>query len=282
MRPSRGDYPYHRGRHLIVALQIDTFADESGTEPDQGYCVIAGYTSNPTEWPRFEEGWRAEVVEQGFTRFHAGEFFTLGRVNRYRRGEYEKARWREVDERAEAHLDRLLSIIETHTIVPSASAVSWPDFKKFRPDEQEILAVGSPRRSPYYLAMFGILASLVANSDNLPVDVKMNLVMERQKVLRDYAIDAFNVAVEDIVRQAVMGAERLGRISYASPFGEPQLQAADLLCYTFRRTLTDGSRCPDEIRRAYARASRGIEFTPWHEPQLRKLLTDYRNLPRPC
>ena len=206
-----------------MALQIDTFADESGTEPDQGYCVIAGYTSNPTEWPRFEEAWSAEVVEQGFTRFHAREFFTLGRASRYRRGDYEKARWREVDERAAAHLDRLLSIIESHTLVPSASAVSWSDFKKFRPDEQEILAVGSPRRSPYYLAMFHILGSLVANSDNLPVDVKMNVVMERQKVLRDYAVNAFNAAVESIVRQGIMGAERLGRISYDSPIDRPQL-----------------------------------------------------------
>ena len=281
MRPSGGDYPYHRGRHLSVALQIDTFADESGIEPDQGYCVVAGYTSNPAHWPKFQEAWNAEVTEQGFNRFKASDFFTLGRAKRYRRGEYEKARWRRIDERADAHLDRLLSIVETPEVVPSASAVSWADFKKFHPDEQQILAVGSPRRSPYYLVMFGILASLVANSDNLPVDVKMNLVMERQDVLRDHAIDAFNTAVQDLVRQGFVGAERLGRISYVSPFDEPQLQAADLLCYTFRRTLTDGPRCPDQIRRAYARASRGIEFTTWHEPQLRKLLTDYRKLPRP-
>lgn len=265
----------------MVALQMDTFADESGIEPDQGYCVIAGYTSSPEYWPTFEEEWNAEVAGQGFDRFKAGDFFTLGRAKRYRRGEYEKARWREVDERADAHLDRLLSIIETPYVVPSVSAVSWADFKKFQPDEQKILAVGSPRRSPYYLAMFGILASLVANSDDLPVAVKMNLVMERQKVLRDYAIDAFNTAVEDNVRQGVKGAERLGRISYASPFDEPQLQAADLLCYTFRRTLIDGSECPEQIRRAYARASRGNEFKPWREQELRKLLTDFRNLPQP-
>ena len=264
-----------------MPLQIDTFADESGIEPDQGYCVIAGYTSNPTEWPIFEEAWKTEIAEQGFTRFHASDFFTFGRAGRYRRGEYEKAKWRGVDTRADAHIDRLLSIIEGHTIIPSASAVSWAGFKKFRPDEQEILAAGSPRRSPYYLAMFSILGSLVANSDNLPVDVKLNLVMERQKVLRNYAVDAFNEAVEDIVRQGVMGAKRLGRISYASPIDEPRLQAADLLCYTFRRTLVDGGRCPDEIRRAYTRASGGNEFTAMDEPELQKLLTDYKNLPQP-
>ncbi len=269
---TRGDYPYDRGKHVIVIVELESFVDESGIEPDQGYCVMAGYVTDAHNWPRFRDEWDAEIDRWGFTEFKAKDFFTFGRGHRYRSGEYGEKKWRRIDERADGHLDRLLTIIEGHNVLATGLAVSWDTVRSLSEDAQHRLMDGE-RQSPYYLLMSSLIARTLAACAGLrDEDVRLHFIFDRQKMLSERAIGAFNAAMDDSIAQGWLAPRKLGRIAFAESDQTAQLQAADLLCYAWRRVLVEGPG--SALANVHRRACKGRmqDLYVWGADQLRELL----------
>ena len=79
---SRGPYPYHEGKHLIVAIDLYAYADESGIQGSAPYCLMAGYIASPRRWKPFNAAWKATLEEYGVPEFHAKDFFAVKKRHR--------------------------------------------------------------------------------------------------------------------------------------------------------------------------------------------------------
>jgi hypothetical protein len=160
---SKGAYPYHEGKHLIMALRQHFYGDESGVN-DKRWCLIAGYRASPGQWEIFNREWNRAL--DGTGTFHAVDFFNRkrgGRKNPYRNLS---------DSAANALLSRLLGVITARRLTTVGSAVDVEAFSAFTWGEQSLLVnyFGGPstRRhrapAPYHYAFLTVLTAALRNT----------------------------------------------------------------------------------------------------------------------
>jgi len=65
-----------------IVVVLKAYLDASGTDPNQGAVVVAGFAASEARWERFEQSWNALVKgELGLRRWHNTDFHN-------RHGEY--------------------------------------------------------------------------------------------------------------------------------------------------------------------------------------------------
>ena len=79
LRGGKGRYPYHIGKHLIAALHLWAYGDESGIDERAKYCLILGYIAAPLQWQRFNELWKMALKNYEVPEFHSIDFFPRDR-----------------------------------------------------------------------------------------------------------------------------------------------------------------------------------------------------------
>jgi hypothetical protein len=82
LRGSKGTYAYHEGRHVIVAAEFFTYADESGWHQGAKYCLVAGFIGSPRQWKIFEKEWVSILHRFEVSDFHSKEFFWRNKGNK--------------------------------------------------------------------------------------------------------------------------------------------------------------------------------------------------------
>lgn len=242
-RPSKGPYPYHEGKHLLVMVDaLYLYADESGTEPNETFCIMAGYVGSPRQWTAFNSEWWKVIATGQMPTFHGTTYFDRARRSR-------------LVSPPDPYLDGLLKTIEAYDIEPIGAAVKWSVFKSLPDDVRDLLATDD-QRHPYYLAMWQ-LVGLVCNgfSGTSREQAEINFVFGWARQHSGHILNTFTEVVENAVAQGVIEAEIIGQPGFGKPSKRPELQAADLLCHTWFRMLS-GDRSP-LIVTAFERATKG-------------------------
>ena len=237
-----GEYPYNKGQHLLVALELFTYADESGIQGDDNYCIIGALIATPPQWTSFKEQWGRVLSSKDVDLFHARRFFQRDE-NGFRLDYYKK--WTEVE--ADTFISDLLTIIRDNSIGIGGCAVDIHAFDSLSLGERHFLTggywrskrntltSGAPTR-PYYLALHGMIAHIM---NRVPNDAVVHFYFDRQDILEQWAVRSFgNVKV---LREYDRDS-RLGSIVYASKQKESPLQAADLYVYSWYRLLSNSAR----------------------------------------
>ena len=117
---SRGRYPYHEGKHLIVALTEQfVYADESGTHVGAKHCLLGGYRASPRQWKKFDTDWQAILKGEGIDVFHSNVFFNRKVIKNPQENPYLK--WS--DNRADNFLSGLLDVIVMRVVYPVGTSV---------------------------------------------------------------------------------------------------------------------------------------------------------------
>lgn len=223
---SKGPYPYHEGRHLILAIRSLVRTDESGTHPGSAVCVIAGYAGSPAQWKLFDSDWRKVLRQYHIDFFHGKVFFNRKKITDKKRNPY--LNWS--DKRANDYFDDLLKAIDKRKIIPVGGGVDIPAFDSYTYGEQCALVGYWQKRGrrksrlpvPYHLA-FRMM--LVDAADATDPDSELHFMMAEQREYRQRAIEAY-VGMKKHVPQH---DERFKSFSVAEPIDVPALQAADLM-----------------------------------------------------
>ena len=284
MQGSRGRYPYNLGKHLIAAIELWAYGDETGTQEDAKFCLLVGYVGSPHQWSSFKRLWRRILVEHEVTEFHSIDFFS-GAARRERvSSPYHN--WDAA--KRKAFLDRLLEVISTHRIMPIGWAVRIEDFYALREDERRFFtgayldyrlnarrknldineplltqitrkfkSSGAPSR-PYFVAFNRFLDDAVTAAK---AHTTIHIVCDAQNVFEAWAIESFHQSWKqrkgwDRDRNTFDG-KTLESLTYTDSASEPALQAADLYAYVWGRYL-NGSTTPlikDTIKRLTSRKS---------------------------
>jgi hypothetical protein len=225
----RSAFPYHEGKHLIVALKQFVLADESGAHEDSIYCIVGGYRGSPGQWDIFNTGWRAVLQKYGVTEFHSNVFFNRKRITSPEKNPYLK--W--TDQKADEYLGELLKVINGRRIYPVGCAVDVRDFENCSYGERCVLVGYEPtpshrksqRPAPYHAAFRHMLADAIMMTQP---DTALHFTFALQKEYKQRALEAYTL----LKKLGKSGREdQLRGIAFETPTDWPGLQAADLLMH---------------------------------------------------
>lgn len=247
---SKGPYPYHEGRHLIVATREWIFTDESGTHGPAKWCLVAGFRASPGQWAKFDTAWRKALREHRATEpFHSREFFN--RENWTWRDPNQFVGWK--PKRAASLLSALQGVITRQRIYLVGGAVDVPAFEALADGDRAMLVGYVPpdrlpagynqirikRPEPYMLG-YHLTLSIALHAISPTTEMHMKIARHQQYGPR--AVQNF-WAMKDassVTDPAV--AAQMKDITPVDPVDSPGVQAADLLCFLWYRVLTAGPR----------------------------------------
>lgn len=120
-------YPRGDSKRVFVMVKcasfLESYMDDAGSHNGAPVCVIAGYFGGHRRWEPFHNAWKQVLAKYGTKEFHAYKFWRRD-DKRQRVGEYKS--WS--DQKADAYIDELLTIIEENTrIFPLRLAFKIPN-----------------------------------------------------------------------------------------------------------------------------------------------------------
>lgn len=264
---SRGEYPYHEGKHLI-AMVLHAYGDDSGTHRDAKFCLVLGYIGSPRQWKLFERDWRAALkmlpqIEGKKPEFHAKEFFQRASWQSH---DSPYHRWTE--RKADAFLTRLLDTIHRYRVEPIGGTANTQEFFAYSEDQRRYLTgaalittthwhenqleivdkllehQGAPSR-PYFIVFPGFLLEAIRKSGNVG-DCQVHVTLDRQPALEAKAGEVFDSFKKHC---GLPEAVNLSDLIYAESQNKVGLQAADLYAYVWNRKLT--GTMTDQLLKAF-------------------------------
>lgn len=237
-----GEYPFDRGKHLIVAVALRAYADESGTHNDPSYCIVAGWIGNPRRWRVFQEEWNDVIHNAGIEEFHSKVFFSR-KVEDAKTNPYHD--WS--DERALGFISALAGAISKRLLYPVGMAVNVKAFMSYSEGERRYFTgaivrqsgrftrlTGTPNK-PYHLAVPCFFDDAV---DHAKSETQVHFIFDRNDVEEKYVLRAYNEMRD---KSHYPKRARLGELTFADRKDEPGLQAADLYAHLWWAFLEYGS-----------------------------------------
>lgn len=254
---ANGKYPYNEGKHLIIAFELEAYGDESGTQGNPKYCLLLGFVGAPLVWESFNIAWNAILSKYNVQEFHATHFFHLERCQSH---EYQYKDW--TSARRLEYLKALLLVIASHQIVPVGWAVDVGAFNSLTLEDRRYLTgaylettfhgkslvgVGNPfsmsfqrkfktsgAQSRPYMFLFGRFFHDVLEIS--PPDALIHVILDCNQLAP--------IANETFCRMwkgKHPGGQQFDTLTYADSKTKPQLQAADLLAYSWHRSITSNN-----------------------------------------
>lgn len=226
-----------------MANELIVYGDESGIEPSQPYCVIAGFIASPKHWDTFNGRWRRILDEAGVAEFHSIYFFN--RYSESRSNPY--SGWSGA--KAEAFHSELWQVINDHhgRVTPIGCAMDTVSFLTFPIGERRLLTggewnkergefrkPGSPRRT-YFVPFFNMVSEALEAAR--PPDCEVHFVMDEQKIVQNH-IQAAYMAARDDSRIDLKLRQKMGNLTPGRSEDYEGIQAADLIAHTWYSTYS--------------------------------------------
>jgi hypothetical protein len=273
----KGPYPYHVGKHLIMAVRMLVRADESGTHDGAKVCAVVGYVASPAQWKLFDSEWRKVLRAYGVEAhgFHGKVFFNRKRITDKKKNPY--FGW--PDKRANAYMDELMNVIDSRKVIPVGGGVDIPDFESFAWGEQCALVGYWKKRGirktsaplPYHMALRLLL---VDAADETEPDGELHFLVARQNELKFRAFEAYSQMKRHITEREA----RYKSFGVAEPIDQPSLQAADLIAGWYAKgwsaARVQKPQSPYEVRAIKRLGRRRMALPYYHREAMDELLDD--------
>ena len=231
---AEGKYPLDRGKHLIVAVDLLTYADETGAQDGAVYCLVSGFIASPRQWRQFDTAWRKVLEKYEVLEFHSINFF--GRRKPFRKWSNDKAR---------AFLAELVEgVLMPRRMTPVGGAINVSDFNsytrgercyltmaKLNPNGRGLVWSGAPNR-PYQLGLVSLFIDAIQASKS---NSRIDFILDINDIEEGLAVQTFRYLQKE--NRSHPAWKRLGNIRYAPSEQEPGLQAADLYKYVWQRYI---------------------------------------------
>lgn len=220
-----------RQRQMIMHLVA--YLDDSGSDGQNNYFVLAGYIATPDVWEEFSEKWRSTLdVEPKIGCFKMTE--AMGMRNRFSPS---KGWTREkINERVEA----LTEIISETDVIQVSSYINWSDYRSVikripKAEASDDLV----HRSPYSLALHRLITDFFLFNVHHSQDIRCDWIFDYQSASEmRFAKKAWLTSKAIIDLEMPQFAKNFAAPPvYKDDKDEPPLQAADLLAWSTRRVL---------------------------------------------
>ena len=256
LKDGQGRYPYNRGDHLIAAIELYAYGDESGIQEGSTYCLLLGYIAPAFVWDSFNDQWRSILNEFQLEELHAIAFFQGRRP--YRSWPRSKRR---------LLLNKLLELINHQNIHPIGWAVDTNDFMALKEEERRYLTgahldshwhieqispgewttfmrrkftTSGAKKNAYFMAFNQFVYECYLESRD---EASIHVILDNQRVVQEGAVEIFNHVWRKIRHANGNGFDS---ITYADSRAQPALQAADLYAYVWGRHINSPSESLSE------------------------------------
>ncbi len=201
-------------------LALYSYFDESGHSKDPRVSVLAvgGCVSSVAGWKRLVPDWIDTLSAFSVSALHMKDFA-------HSKGEF--AGWNE--DKRRAFLARLVGFMTRDVDAYIGEAVSLPDGWHQRSDELK-----TRLKDPYYGCLIYCMTTLISYSARSVNFEEVNLVLADHPEYSAWATEVYHA-----VKENEDGGHRLGSLTFDSPTGLVQLQAADLVAYELQHYLSD-------------------------------------------
>lgn len=219
-------------RHLLM---LTAYFDDSGTDDQSLYCLLAGFLAREVAWEAFNEDWaNALQSDPPLAGLHMSASCFEGFSN----------------EQRDKKLEDLVGVINKHDPVLFACMVHRPLFDAICDEFMGDMRALSKRerrliRSPYILCLAVVmhwLSRQLAIISAIQPDEQVDLILDVQP--------GFAGTVQDFhdtfKKQVPLYAATFGRIIFDSDKNVLPLQAADFVAWSIRRTFATAENYPDQ------------------------------------
>ena len=208
-----------RERLTRKLFMLTAFFDDSGTDGNGPFCVLAGYISDVERWKAFSDAWDKELrTEPKIEQFKMSQAHS-------KRGPF----WGWDNDARERKVIRLAEIVNQHAIAGIASIVSNKAYQ-----EEAKGCLPDTIDHPYWLCFQQIIMeTLRVHGDELGGG-KINFVFDSQGQGYERRGALIHAGWREIF-EATPYANLLGSITFADDRDVLPLQAADLLAWHVRR-----------------------------------------------
>ena len=223
-----------REQRLVMALQL--YIDDSGSNPESPYFVLAGFVSTTEKWARFSDDWKALLDGDPAREIPAIDYFKASEADSLL-GQF--SRWRGWTERK-----RDVRVLEFASVARQAGLARVACAMRNDHFEKHIKSLPYPERrmssdSPYSLLVYNLVLALADRGDALGLSAPCDIICDRQLGFED-EVAAHWPSLRD-------AAQANGRPELMPWFVQPPifrddlsylpLQAADLYAGNMRRTI---------------------------------------------
>ena len=241
---SKGTCPYFEGKHILVAVEIAVYADESENKA-AGNFILSGYIASVRQWTKLRHRWAKVLQDHEVPEFHAHEFFN--RNSGSSKNPYEG--W--PGEKAARFIGELALIIRTTALNPIGAALDVTAFKTFSKGERRFLTGAIMKRSgkwrtsgapsrPYMVAFHWIIREALEKSKE---NTTVHFTFDASE-LKGLA----NVRFKEIIEtKRWPGRERLGNIGFGDSAQDEALQVADMRTYFWNQAMVKRDAVSDTM-----------------------------------
>lgn len=212
---------------------LSVYMDDSGSHDQSHNCVIAGYWGEVREWRRFEREWRAVLLKYGIEEFKANEFWPRlsgGRRNPPYNG------WS--DERSDAYINDLLTVIESRRVFPFANGILGDQWNQLLPHHKGILTYGAVDSDLQKALFMPLSMAVVRVLDYCREGRTMNFFFDddpKNTRLTQAIVACFGQIKASFIEEGSSASEKIGSFGFEDSKVSPPIQAADLLAYEAHR-----------------------------------------------
>jgi hypothetical protein len=212
-------------------MVLQAYVDDSGSDGEGKYFVLAGFIAPANKWAEFSDIWN-----QTLKKFPGADYFKM--VEAYHlHGEFDRRKgWTE--ELRDQRIDELVSVIKTYAYIKISASISHAEFQKTMRD-RPVPIRRYATDFPYILLAERIILRTCRLSEKLALSEPCDFIFDTQDgISKEMKLwwPSFQKLLEKRLGQSV--TKYLGREPIFVDEKEfIPLQAADLLAWNLRRSL---------------------------------------------
>lgn len=234
LEPYVGLRPCLLTNRTIMTLQC--YVDDSGSEPQSSYFVLAGYVSKVGKWKRFTEQWNDRLEHSNLRYFKMSEAMNW-------QGEFSKESGWELSS-IQNEVSAFASIISENCESCVSCRIERSLFHEVCSPIPTAIRRNKRFDNPYHLLFLGLISNYWLMCEELSIKERCDFIFDEQHGFQRRSIELYHEFTDEYKnrRSITSNMPYIGSVPvYGSDMDYLPLQAADMAAWILRRHFSMGN-----------------------------------------
>lgn len=215
-------------------MTLHCYVDDSGSEPQSKYYVLAGYIAKVGEWRNFTEQWNERLLSSGLAYFKMSEAMNWS-------GEFsEENGWNA--ESIEKEVDHFSKIIFDNCASSVSCRIQHSHFRQYVNSIPSRIPKNNRAKTPYYLLFCSIISRYWMRCEQLNIKERCEFIFDNQHGYEHKAKELFPMILDG--NKLMFPRSHRSYIGSTPAFEDDKeylpIQAADMMAWLLRRFKSVG------------------------------------------
>lgn len=210
-------------------MTLQCFIDDSGSEPQSEYFVLAGYTAKTGSWSKFSKEWSDELSSDGL------EYFKMSEAMNWS-GQFSRENGWDADSIAEKVVV-LSKIISDHCALSVSTRVRHEDYSKHINSLPSSYPRNNTNQNPYHMLIMDLISGYWQHCERANLKERCDFIFDKQHGFERRALDLYSGLIT--IHRDMNPRSHMSFVGSTPRFESDKeylpLQAADMFAWTLRR-----------------------------------------------